>query len=74
MGKLGQDRTRQQIRKIGRKGRKNKKREKKFEWLVRRRRRNQGLEFAEGFQRIKNHKTYYKVWGKNEEKRNLTHK
>ena len=32
LGKLGQVRTRQQIRKIGGKGRKNKKRGKKFEW------------------------------------------
>ena len=33
-------------------GRKDKKSEQKFEWLVRRRRRNQGLEFSESFRRI----------------------
>ena len=53
LGKLGQVKTRQQIRKIGGKGRKNKKREQKFEWLWRRRRRKEGLEFAETFGELK---------------------
>ena len=39
------------------------KRIRKWKWLVRRRRRNQGLEFAEGFRRIKNKSTRKHILG-----------